>query len=67
MRSLDIVILLKIAVIKGPSMNKELADALKINPAEISYSLNRSAIAGLIDTTKQKVRCNTGFLMCLLQ
>jgi len=58
MRPHDIVILLKIAVTKGPWMNKELADALRISQAEISYSLNRSAIAGLIDATKQKVMRN---------
>ena len=58
MRPHDIVILLKIAVTKKPWMNKDLADALKISQAEISYSLNRSAIAGLIDPSKQKVMRN---------
>ena len=66
MRPHDIVILLKIAVTKGPWMNKYLADSLRISQAEISYSLNRSDIARLIDATKQKVMRNAllEFVQC---
>jgi hypothetical protein len=37
-------------------MNKALADDLFLSPAELSNSLNRSMIAGLIDEDKKKVR-----------
>ena len=56
MRPHDIVILLKI-VAKGsaPWQNKDLAAELMISPSEISESLNRSMLAGLIDGTRKKV------------
>jgi len=58
MRPHDIAILLKIAVAEGTWMSKHLSEALKISQSEISYSLNRSAMAGLIDHTKRKVMRN---------
>ncbi|WP_257666328.1 hypothetical protein [Parapedobacter tibetensis] len=58
MRPHDIAVLLKIAITEGTWMSKDLSDALKISQAEISYSLNRSATAGLIDHTKRKVMRN---------
>lgn len=56
MRPQDIVILLKI-VSKGsqPWLNKELAEELYISAGEITYSLNRSRLAGLINEDKRKV------------
>jgi len=55
MRPQDIVILLKI-IAKGQEswQNKDLAAELYISPSEISESLNRSAMAGLIDTDLRK-------------
>ena len=55
MRPQDIVILLKI-IAKGdnPWQNKDLAAELYISPSEISESLNRSAMAGLIDADQRK-------------
>lgn len=56
MRPLDIVVLLKIAAMgKQNWQNKDLALALKLSPSEISESLNRSMIAGLIDQSKKKL------------
>lgn len=55
MRPHDIAVLLKIIVSPEGWMHKNLADALKISQAEISYSLNRSMLAGLIDGSKRKV------------
>jgi predicted transcriptional regulator len=57
MRPQDIVILLKI-ITKGstPWQNKDLSQELNISQSEISDSLNRSAMAGLIESdTKKKV------------
>ena len=56
MRPQDIVILLKI--IANPVVNwqnKDLAGQLFISQSEISDSLNRSSVAGLIDAKKRKV------------
>lgn len=55
MRPQDIVILLKI-ISKGdrPWLNKDLASDLFISPAEVSDSLNRSGMAGLIEHEKRK-------------
>ncbi|MGK2863045.1 MAG: hypothetical protein ACSLE0_14010 [Chitinophagaceae bacterium] len=55
MRPQDVVILLKI-IVKGQRkwQNKDLAAELFISPAEISESLNRSGMAGLIDYEKRK-------------
>lgn len=55
MRPQDIVILLKIIAKKEKSwQNKDLAAELFISPAEITESLNRSSMAGLIDSEKKK-------------
>src|SRR5882762_1938404 len=55
MRPQDIVVLLKI-VAKGeqPWQNKDLAAELFISSSEISESLNRSGMAGLIEHEKRK-------------
>ncbi|HOA37199.1 MAG TPA: hypothetical protein PLQ65_03595 [Flavihumibacter sp.] len=55
MRPQDIVILLKI-IVKGalPWQNKDLAAELFISPSEISESLYRSSLAGLIDSDQRK-------------
>ncbi|NOX87457.1 MAG: hypothetical protein GXO77_00390 [Calditrichaeota bacterium] len=59
MRPQDIVILLKISTFKSrPWMAKELAQSLKISPAEVSDSLNRSKIAGLLSSDKKRLMCN---------
>lgn len=55
MRPQDIVILLKIISKNAiPWQNKDLAHELFISQSEISDSLNRSALAGLIDHEKKK-------------
>lgn len=55
MRPQDIAILLKIIAKEGrPWQNKDLAAELFLSPAEISISLNRSYIGGLIDYTHSK-------------
>ncbi|MBL7722499.1 MAG: hypothetical protein JNK27_00050 [Chitinophagaceae bacterium] len=55
MRPQDIPILLKILIL-GEQIwqNKDLASQLYISPSEISESLNRSAMAGLIDADYKK-------------
>ncbi|WP_299290527.1 hypothetical protein [uncultured Mucilaginibacter sp.] len=55
MRPHDIVVLLKILVTSDDWLNKDLAKSLYISTSEISESLNRSKIAGLIDLTKRTV------------
>lgn len=40
-------------------MSKEIADGLFLSPAEISYSLQRSALAELLDFSKKKVMRKT--------
>ncbi|WP_123864747.1 hypothetical protein [Chitinophaga barathri] len=59
MRPQDIAVLIKIAVSQESLMNKDLATALHLSPAEIGYSLQRSAYARLIDLSKRKVMRNT--------
>lgn len=56
MRPHDIALLLKIAA-KGnePWLNKDMAAELFISPSEITESLGRSAIAGLVDPSKKRV------------
>lgn len=56
MRPHDVVILLKI-IAKGnePWFNKDLANELHISQSEISESLNRSKIAGLVSGDKKQV------------
>jgi Mn-dependent DtxR family transcriptional regulator len=56
MRPQDVVILLKIITKKDrPWQNKDLAGELFISPAEVSDSLSRSEVAGLIDASKKIV------------
>jgi hypothetical protein len=60
MRPLDIVVLLKIIALQQPGRliawrKKDLADWLQISASEVSESLNRSEIAGLVDTSHQSV------------
>jgi len=55
MRPQDIAVLLKIVVSPSNWMNKDIAEALFLSPAEVSYSLQRSALAQLIDPSKKKV------------
>lgn len=55
MRPQDIVVLLKIVSKKDqPWQNKDLANELFISPSEISESLNRSSMAGLIESERKK-------------
>jgi hypothetical protein len=57
MRPQDIVILLKITTLSGKENWKmmELVKSLHLSQSEISESLNRSSLAGLIDYSKKKV------------
>ncbi len=56
MRPQDIVVLLKIAAKKDkPWLMKDLSIELEISASEISESLNRSAIAGLISKDKTRL------------
>jgi hypothetical protein len=60
MRPQDIVILLKIITIKHNDWrNIDLAYSLQISASEISESLNRCKITGLIDSNKRKVHINS--------
>ncbi len=59
MRPHDIAVLLKIVISGNDWQNKYLAEALSISQSEISYSLHRSSVAGLIDPTKRKVMRQT--------
>ncbi len=62
MRPQDIVILIKIVAIGNQAwQNKDLAQELFISPGEISDSLNRSVMVGLIDKEKKKVYRNSLF------
>ncbi len=55
MRPQDIVVLLKIITVKNNSwQNKDLANDLFISQSEISDSLNRSSMGGLIEHEKKK-------------
>ncbi|MFL9484571.1 hypothetical protein ACI6Q2_17450 [Chitinophagaceae bacterium LWZ2-11] len=56
MRPQDIVVLLKIITLGNkPWQLKDLAAALYISSSEISESLNRSYLAGLVDYDKRRV------------
>jgi predicted transcriptional regulator len=56
MRPQDIVILLKmISLNKSDLQLKEIAQSLHISPSEVTESLNRSYLAGLVDYNKKKV------------
>lgn len=54
MHSLDVAVLLKIIALGDGWLNKDLAVGLSISPSEISESLNRSRIAGLLDPAKRR-------------
>ena len=54
MRPLDIVVLLKIIALRNePWLQKDLAQTLLVSNSEVSESLNRSQVGGLLDDTKQ--------------
>lgn len=55
MRPHDVVVLLKILSLDNGWLNKDLSIGLNISQSEISESLNRSALAGLISPDKKKV------------
>jgi predicted transcriptional regulator len=56
MRPLDIVVLLKIIALEQTDwLKKDLAEWLQISASEVSESLNRSEIAGLVDGTHRSV------------
>ena len=56
MRPQDVVILLKVAALgKSQWRSKDLAYSLNISASEVSESLNRSAIAGLLDKDKKQL------------
>lgn len=56
MRPQDIAVLLKMITLGDrPWTGVELAQALQLSPAEVSNSLKRSALAGLVDSTKRRV------------
>jgi hypothetical protein len=56
MRPQDVVLLLKILTLPVPAWQyRDLAASLYLSISEISESLNRSHIAGLIDESKRKV------------
>jgi len=56
MRPQDIVILIKILTVSAPDWQyRDLSASLYLSISEISESLNRSHIAGLIDERKRKV------------
>lgn len=56
MRPQDVAVLLKIVTFGDKAwLGVELARALGLSSAEVSYSLKRSAFAGLIDGTKRRV------------
>ena len=60
MRPQDIVVLLKIVCYGSRSWyNKDLANDLSLSTSEISNSLQRCALCGLIDTDKKKVRAQS--------
>lgn len=54
MRPLDVVVLLKIVALDDtPWLQKDLAQTLMVSNSEISESLHRSQVAGLLGDTKQ--------------
>lgn len=62
MRPQDIVILLKIVCYQSPKWyNKDLSKDLLLSTAEVSNSLKRSMLSGLIDTDRKKVRVQALF------
>ena len=62
MRPQDVVILLKICTIQGDAWRfQDIAESLKISPSEVSESLQRSSLAGLVSENKRTVY-TTSFL-----
>lgn len=60
MRPQDIVILLQIALFRDNNwLLKEISNNLKISASEVSESLNRSAIAGLLSSDKKILMKNS--------
>lgn len=60
MRPLDIVILMKLVALDNhPWQYRDLSSSLYISISEISESLNRSMLAGLLDQGRKKVRRNS--------
>lgn len=60
MRPQDIVVLMKIVAQSNLEWrNIDLANAILLSPSEVSEALNRSKIAGLIDSKKKKVNINS--------
>ena len=55
MRSQDIVILLKILTINKDWQYRDLSSTLFMSLSEVSESLNRSFLAGLIDESRKRV------------
>ena len=55
MRPHDIVVLLKIAVQEGDFYLKDIADSIGISRSEVSESVGRSVVAGLIAADKKTV------------
>lgn len=58
MRPQDIAVLLKIIMSHKGWKSKDISNSLLISPSEISYSLQRSVLSGLLDVSKQKVMRN---------
>jgi hypothetical protein len=62
MRPQDVVILLKICTLQGDDWRfQDIAVSLKISPSEVSESLQRSMLAGLVSESKRNVY-TTSFL-----
>ncbi|OOG76492.1 hypothetical protein [Algoriphagus sp. A40] len=60
MRPLDIVILMKLVALDNqPWQYRDLSSCLYISISEISESLNRSILAGLVDQGSKKIRRNS--------
>ena len=60
MRPQDIVILLRILSLQDKDwLSVDIARFLRISPSEVSESLNRSDIAGLIDKNRKNVNPNS--------
>ena len=56
MRPQDVVILLKISTMQGNTWRfQDIAESLKISPSEVSESLQRSRLAGLVSENKRTV------------
>lgn len=58
MRPQDVAVLLKIIISDSSWMSKTIAEDLFLSQSEVSYSLQRSALAELLDHSKRKVMRN---------